>query len=100
MLPLNICLESPNDLKVIIAESTKFKAVTAAGGVGRPVHDVEDTIEPLLPSVVGFNMPGHQLASIPGPHRHRIYDRREEGLVKPQFCFAKSRAPRPCPRVP
>ena len=29
-----------------------------------------------------------RLASIPGPHRHRIYDRREEGLVKLPFCFA------------
>ena len=28
------------------------------------------------------------VASNPGPHRHRIYDRREEGLVKPPFCFA------------
>ena len=28
------------------------------------------------------------LASIPGPHRHRIYDRREEGLVNLPFCFA------------
>ena len=27
------------------------------------------------------------LASNPGPHRHRICDRREEGLVKPPFCF-------------
>ena len=60
VLPLNISLESPDDLKVIIAESTEFKAVTAAGGVRKPVHDIEDTIEPLLPSVVGFYMPGHQ----------------------------------------
>ena len=58
VLPLNICLESPDDLKVIIAESTEFKAVMAAGGVRKSVHDVEDTIEPLLPSVVGFYMPG------------------------------------------
>ena len=28
------------------------------------------------------------LASNPGPHRHWIYDRREEGLGKPPFCFA------------
>ena len=28
------------------------------------------------------------LASNPGPHHHRICDRREEGLVKPPFCFA------------
>ena len=28
------------------------------------------------------------VASNPGPHRHRIYDRREEGLGKPSFCFA------------
>ena len=27
------------------------------------------------------------LASNPGPHRHRIYDRQEEGLGKPPFCF-------------
>ena len=27
------------------------------------------------------------LASNPGPHHHRICDRREEGLVKPPFCF-------------
>ena len=62
VLPLNISLESPDDLKVIIAESTdrEFKAVTPAGGVRKPVHDVEDTIEPLLPTVVGFYMPGHQ----------------------------------------
>ena len=32
--------------------------------------------------------PGCQLASNPGPHHHRICDRREEGLVKPPFCFA------------
>ena len=31
---------------------------------------------------------GWFLASIPGPHRHRISDRREEGLVKLPFCFA------------
>ena len=28
------------------------------------------------------------VTSIPGPHRHRISDRREEGLVKLPFCFA------------
>ena len=28
------------------------------------------------------------VASNPGPHHHRICDRREEGLVKPPFCFA------------
>ena len=30
----------------------------------------------------------HGLASNPGPHRHRIYDHWEEGLVKPPFCLA------------
>ena len=54
VLPLNISLESPDDLRVIIAESTEFKAVTAAGGVRKPLHDVEDTIEPLLPQRRGF----------------------------------------------
>ena len=32
--------------------------------------------------------PHLRLASNPGPHRHRLYDRREEGLGKPPFCFA------------
>ena len=29
------------------------------------------------------------VASNPGPHHHRICDRREEGLVKPPFCLEK-----------
>ena len=30
-----------------------------------------------------------RLASNPGTHRLRIYDRREEGLGKPSFCLKK-----------
>ena len=65
ILPLNICLESPDDFKVIIAESTKFKAVTAAGVVRKPVHDVEETIEPLLPSGASVKRQKHVLNTAP-----------------------------------
>ena len=38
--------------------------------------------------MVGLLVPAGPLASNPGPHdRHRICDRREEGLVKPSVCF-------------
>ena len=33
--------------------------------------------------------PLRSLASNPGPHRHRIYDRREASLGKPPFCLEK-----------
>ena len=59
-LSWTICLESPDDLKVIIAVSDELKAATAAGDIRKPEHDVEDTIEPLLPSVIGFYTSGHQ----------------------------------------
>ena len=33
----------------------------------------------------GYGRSSRPVASDPGPHRHRIYDRQEEGLVKPPF---------------
>ena len=54
---------------------------TLPTGGARPWH-------PLLGGMTWRHLGGKVLASNPGPHHHRICDRREEGLVKPPFWFA------------
>ena len=66
VLPMNICLESPNDLEVIIAESDEMKAVTAADGIRKPEHDVEDTIRRCCPPSPVFTCQG--ISSIAEKH--------------------------------
>ena len=50
------------------------------------VKRIGSTVAKASPLACGCKL---SIASNPGPHHHRICDRREEGLVKPPFCLEK-----------